>query len=101
MLNSDGPTPRRCAAQMRRKADPMEIDEMAYPADEEYEGDWDEGEGKAKGKANGKGKGKRQAGKGAGRGSGKTSIGKTWQEDLGNFPCKYHNSGQKGHKAAH
>lgn len=67
---------------MRHNSDPMEIDEMAKAAEEEYEGKWEEvhAVGNAKGKAKGKTKAKGKDGKGAGEGSGKNSN-KTWQEE--------------------
>lgn len=60
------------AEQMRHRSDPMEIDETAYQAKDEYDGNWEEVQalGQGKGKAKGKGKSKSKgSNKGAGKGA--------------------------------
>lgn len=58
------------------KSDPMDVGERAYQVDDEYDGDWDEGQVLGKKKAKGKLQGKAE---GAGKGAGKSTQSKPWQ----------------------
>lgn len=79
---------RVCVEQMCRNSDSMEVDEMAYPADEEPERHWEEvhAVGYAKCRAKGRGNIKSKDSKGTGK----------WQEDADYFPYTCHNCGEGG-----
>lgn len=66
------------AEQLRHKSNPVGVGEIAYSADEEYDGEWEDIQavGQAKGKGKGYGRGESKDAKGPGRTAAKASLGK-------------------------